>query len=151
MKPKRKASTGIPWPVKQEFPQVTKVRDSATPIKITVRASDEQRGHKLDASSCALARACRRQEKADGVIIRLRKAYIIKGNTAVRYCTTESIRREIVSFDRHGNFAPGVYVLSAVPQTQRLGVRPGRPRGSNNKNGKHSKFAVHRHVTTGVR
>jgi hypothetical protein len=56
-------------------------------------------------------------------------AWIIKGNLAVKYEVPESVAREIVSFDRHHDFRPGEYQLSAVPNSCRMGRKSGAHSG----------------------
>jgi hypothetical protein len=45
---------------------------------------------------------------------------LIKGNTAYRYITPESVVREIISFDRHQDFAPGDYGLRSPSKSNSL-------------------------------
>ena len=104
-----------PRSITRLFPQVKKVVHARQPVLVDVRQQDCDEGKKLQTSECALAKATKRQFKADGVAIRLSDSFIIKGNTAIRFKTPETVKREIVSFDRHKDFAPGSYRLSATP------------------------------------
>ena len=85
--------------------------DADKPVEISVSRKDCKDAKKLNPSECALARAARRELHADGVIIGMQSSYIIKDRIAMRFATPESVRREIVSFDRHQDFAPGDYYL----------------------------------------
>lgn len=107
--------------LRKRSPKVTQVLDATSPIKITVKDADCKDGVGSDFSECALAKATRREFKADACLIGLSYSYVIKGKTAVRYKTPQSVSREIVSFDRHHDFDTGVYHLASVPDTQKLG------------------------------
>ncbi len=49
---------------------------------------------------------------------------LLKGDTATRYKTSAAVGREITTFDRHTDFAPGVnYKLSRVSPGSKLGKR----------------------------
>ncbi len=130
------------------FPRVTKFVDSRKPVEVIVTRADCKAGKKKDATSCAMAKAVKRQFNADGVIIRVGASYIIKGKTAVRFMTPASVGREITSFDRHNDFAEGVYRLSAVPKCRMFGRRDSG--GKTRHPGTKSKMIVHRN-TAGIR
>lgn len=117
--------------IRRLFPKVTLVRDARKHVEVSVNNADCGKGAlKNDPAECAMARAVRRQFKADGAAIGIGSSYIIKGNVATRYTTPPSLSREIVSFDRHSDFAPGVYRLSPVSPSRRLGrQRPGEREG----------------------
>jgi len=108
--------------IRRSFPQVKHVVDSTKQMGVIVQSRDCVEGKKMQASECALARATRRQYHADAAVIGLSFSYIIKGDTAVRFKTPTSVAREIVSFDRHQDFAPGKYALSPVAPTARQGA-----------------------------
>lgn len=107
--------------VQKYFPQVKTVRDSTRSIGVRVTKADTRKSRKGDVAGCALAMACKRELMIDGAIIGLKSSYLITGKVAVRYHTPESVRREITSFDRHGDFDIGEYHLGPVPKTSRLG------------------------------
>lgn len=112
----------LPRAVKRLFPQVESAVDADKPVEVSVSAKDCKEGKKLNPAECALAQATRRELKADGVIIGISSSYVIKGKQAIRFDTPESVRREIVSFDRHQDFAPGDYYLQPKSPTSRLGA-----------------------------
>lgn len=105
----------------RHFPQVKEVIDSRKRVEIRVTNHDCTAGKAKRPTECALAKAIKREYNADGAIIGMTYSYIIKGNKAVRFQTPESVSREIVSFDRHSDFAPGNYALSPVYPSHRLG------------------------------
>jgi hypothetical protein len=93
---------------------------------------------------CALAKACRRMLKVDGASIGVGYSYLVKGAKAIRFATSEAVAREVVSFDRNRDFAPGRYLLSPVSKSARLGGN-GQAHGENG-NGhspKHTKRIIH--------
>jgi hypothetical protein len=111
----------LPRSLKKLYPNVEHAVDASKPIEILVDADDCKKAERLNPTECALARAAKRELKADGVIIGMQSSYIIKGNVAVRFATPESVRREIVSFDRHQDFAPGEYYLTPKSPSMKLG------------------------------
>lgn len=143
-----KNATKLPRAVKRLFPEVTKAVDSVENITVVVSRRDCKEGTKKDPNQCAMARAMKREYKADGAIIGLSYSYLIKGNTATRFKTPDSVQREIISFDRHQDFYPGTYELNKVPPQNRLGVKHEQKRGNGNPI-KDVKKIVHR--TGGVR
>lgn len=134
--------------VQKLYPKVTVVVDAAEPISVTVTRADSDSGHSLEVTECALAIACKREFKLVGAIIGLSFSYLIRGTTAFRFHTPTSVAREITTFDRHHDFAPGTYSLRPVTPVHRLGVRTGRPRGNANPS---AKPRGPYHMTAGVR
>ena len=110
--------------IKRDFPKVRKIVDATETLNITVLPQDAAQGRRKDPEGCALVRACVRQRIADAAIIGIGYSYLIRGDTAVRYKTSAAVAREITSFDRHQDFAPGVaYKLSKVGPSAQLGSR----------------------------
>lgn len=132
--------------VKKFFPDVTKVEDSKKDAMIEVLPQDIKSSTVRNHNACALAVACKRKLKADGIIISVSKAYIIKGTKAVRFDLAESAAREIVAFDRDGRFEPGEYKLSKPPKYHALGRTERGPHLSNGH-----KRKGFRHMTGGIR
>lgn len=117
---KKKDFRTPPRSLTRDFPQVERVIFADKSVKVDVHPRDCKEGKKFQTSECALAKAAKRQFHADGVAIRLTDSFIIKGKTAIRFKTPESVKRELVSFDRHQDFAAGTYQLSRIPQDWRL-------------------------------
>lgn len=148
-KPSKPKSILLPRSVRRLFPDVKFAVDADRSIEVSVEPKDCKEAVSLNPSECALARAARRELKADGVIIGLGASYVIRGDRAVRYETPESVRREIVSFDRHHDFAPGNYVLPPKSPSVRFGVvTRNKPIIRNDKPGdpKTAKRKVHQSV-----
>ncbi len=133
--------------VHQFFPAVTLVRNAKEPVVIEVTKHDNNSAKVKNHQACAMAVACKRAEKADGVIVSVVTAYVIKGNLATRYHLPESVSREVVSFDRNAGFAPGEYVMNAPEPNQRLGSYKGGHKPANGK----GKKLVRKHITSGIR
>ncbi len=109
--------------VRKLFPQVKQVKDATKPVLVTVAKEDSVTGRKKDAANCALAKACVRTKIAEGAIIGLTTTYLIHGTTATRYKNAQTVSREIMSFDRHQDFAAGRnYRLCAIPPATKIGV-----------------------------
>ncbi len=92
--------------VKKYFPKVNRVIDADDRIIVEVTDADSKSKAVRDHNACAMAVACKRKMHADGVIIAVSTAYIVKGKKAIRYKVPESVAREIVSFDRDSYFEP---------------------------------------------
>ena len=134
--------------VQRRFPQVSKIVDSRKPLSIEVTGRDVNSAKRKDHQVCAMAVACKRKFKLDGVIISVKRAYAIKGNRAVRFDIPETVSREIVSFDRGAEFVPGNYRLNAIPKSSRSGrSTPRAPR----PNGGRKRPYAHIHKTEGIR
>ena len=124
------------------FPKVETVVDSNEHVSITVKERDCQGATLSNFCECALARAARRELKADGALIGITYSYVIYGNKAVRFKTPQSVGRELVSFDRNGDFDQGTYALSPISKSQKLGVRRGNT-NSDNPGTKIPRYHVH--------
>ncbi len=143
--PQGKSALGI---VQKYHPGVTRVVDAKRAAVIQVTKANCKSGNKKSASSCAMARAFEREH--DGAIISLSCAYIVDGKKATRYKVPPAVSREIVSFDRHGDFAPGIYKLNAPGKWNKLGKSPTadhRRRHDANKTKRHKP----NHHTAGIR
>lgn len=146
----KRGSDGSLTMIRHYFPKVTRVEDATKPSLVEVTPADARQGTTKNPRICALALACKRTFHADGVIIGLTVSWIIKGDVAIRYHNTDTISREITSFDRRGDFDPGIYGLSPISPAARLG----RERSKNpNRSGKVTGTGAKRfrHFTRGVR
>lgn len=132
--------------VRQFFPKVKEVSDATEALDIEVTNKDSKSAAVRNHESCAMAVACKRKTKADGVIVSIGTAYVIKGEVAYRYRVPASIQREIVSFDREAGFAEGQYKLPPMIPSKRLGEP--QPKGRNGTTGTPHEF---HHVTSGIR
>ncbi len=139
----------IPLRIRRNFPQVTKVRDATESITISVATADSHTGKRKNPEQCALAHACKRQKIADGALIGIGVSWLVKGDTATRYFTSNGVSREITSFDRHHDFASGKdYVLSKVSPSGRL--NKDQHRGGKHLK-QHAQQQLHRHRTADIR
>lgn len=132
--------------VQKFFPKVKTVVDAAHKALIEVSKKDTESKGIKDHNNCAMAVACKRKFKLDGVIISRSMAYLIKGTQARRFKLPESVSREVVSFDRGAGFSPGKYELSAVPPSMQRSNKLGRDRGNTGTKSKRI-----RHMTINVR
>lgn len=146
---KKKRTVSLPRSVKNLFPQVEYATDATKPVYVSVNKKDCDDAQALNPMDCALARATKREKNADGVIIGMSSSYIIRGKEAVRYATPESVRREIVSFDRHHDFATGDYHLRPKSLTAKFGTEKNKNPNKRNKGYDHD--AQHRRVHQSVR
>jgi hypothetical protein len=132
--------------VRKYFPKVERVEDSDTPLQVEVTKADSNSSAVRNKEGCAMAVACKRRMKADGVLVARSVAYIIKGTTATRYQVPMAVQKEIVSFDREAGFAPGTYQLIPENPANRFGEK--RKYGPGKLSGKPVRF---QHRTTGIR
>lgn len=139
--------------VRKYYPNVTRVVDADKPVKIVVQNRDVSKALPQKPDDCAMARAAKRCiAGVDGAIIHSTTAYLIRGNRATRYRVPQSVYREIVSFDRHKDFRPGDYQLSAIAESSKmLGRRKGSDTNENSKQSKRNKPFIVRHHTMGIR
>lgn len=107
--------------VKKIFPDVEKVKDAKRKVEITLRPQDNRYAIPQRADRCAMARACKRELGLDGALVSTAVAYLVKGKQATRYAVPERVSREIVSFDRNHEFAPGTYRLIPPETGQGIG------------------------------
>ena len=134
--------------VNKFFPKVKVVKDATKSLSVEVTKEDSQKGARGDHNSCAMAVACKRKVKADGVIMSVSTAYIVKDKVAVRYRVPESVSREIVAFDRNSYFEPGEYRLNKPCPASMLGARRG---GEDTTPGAGKKRRGFHHYTGGIR
>ena len=141
----RRRNVTLPRSVKRLFPQVIAAYDADKPVEISVNKKDCTDATALDPTECALAKAAKRELHADAVIIGMTSSYIIKDKTAIRFQTPQSVQREIVSFDRHKDFAPGDYYLTPKSKNARLGSGHATKAKNNhgNPNNKTAKRKMH--------
>lgn len=137
--------------VQKRFPKVTKIADAKKSLKIEVTQRDTTSSKIMKHEECAMAQACKRKFKLDGAIISMGRAYLIKGDRATRFNTSNAVSREITAFDRGAEFAPGEYHLDAIPKSDRMGKRAKRSSGDKNPNYSSGNKRAKRHVTQNVR
>jgi|SRR5580704_3115494 hypothetical protein len=133
--------------VRKYFPNVEEIEEGTEPLRVEVTKRDSSSAAVRNHDACAMAVACKRQAKADGVIVSIQTSYVIKGTVATRYKVPNAVQREIVSFDRDAGFAPGEYELVPFEPSGRLGVRQA-PTGPHKVTGKPKQF---QHHTAGIR
>jgi hypothetical protein len=126
------------------------VKDAKKSLVLTITTADVRTGKGKEPRTCAAARALCRQEHVPEAIVHLSRVYVRKGDQWLRYGTPQSMRSEIVAFDRGGTFETGTYTLPALQPSVRLGSPRKSPRildGSKPQSGNRAKM----HITKGVR
>jgi hypothetical protein len=87
--------------------------------QVIVMAKDIRGAVRSDPTACPFAKACIRQvEGVQEVIINKSTAYLVFENKIEMYRVVPSMGSEIVSFDRSGIFAEGIYNLGPAPKKQ---------------------------------
>lgn len=112
------------------------VRNATKKVKIVIAPQDCKFGSSKEPGSCAAARAALRQvPRCSEVRIHLSRSYLRVGNVWFRYITPDSLRGEIVTFDRGGKFDAGEYYFNPMSKSHRKrmgkaqGSKPKHPRG----------------------
>jgi hypothetical protein len=134
-----------------------KVVDATRKVKIFINKHDTVVGDNKNPSSCAAARAVKR-DVTDCLSARVHigRVYVEQKDKWVRYFTPEALRTEIIAFDRGGTFAPGTYELKppspAESTRARKEYRTGRTSSSSSNPRSKLKIAkIKRHNVTGIR
>ncbi len=109
-----------------------KVVDATKDLVLILMQSDVDLASRKKNHSCAVAKACARQEQMEA-LIHLTRVYLRNGKDHwTRYVLPPSLRGELIAFDRGGTFIPDTYVLLAPTKTQKLGKHLGGKRGKHN-------------------
>jgi len=131
------------------------VVDAPKKLTIKVTAGDVQKGKTKDPGSCAAAQALLREKDCTEARVHLGRTYLKMGKKWLRFQTPESLRSEVISFDRGAAFQPGEYTFTPMSPACRFGSRTGsakpgaRDKGSKNRTPK--KPRAKPHVVYGVR
>ena len=131
--------------VQKFFPKVTKVQNSDSYAEIHVTEKDVKASKTKDHKNCALATACKREFKADGVIMSRAIAYLIFKKNAYRFRVPVLASKQIKEFDKTAQFVPGIYELTP-PRSKTIGKSHGGKKESTGKSTKHQ-----RHISTDIR
>lgn len=135
--------------VRKYYPNISSIKDATKSLSIKVTADDCKSSRRKSPDGCPMAQACKRSY--DGAIIAMSTAYLVKGNKAIRFTVPAAVSREIVSFDRHHDFAVGTYKLNKPSKGYRLG-RDGRKRDPVDTRPKRdSRGILKQHRTAGIR
>ena len=91
-----------------------KVVDARRPVKIVITERDARIGGNKNPSGCAAALAAKRDiPECISARVHIGRVYIEQKDKWVRFMTPDSLRSEIIAFDRGGSFQPGEYELKA--------------------------------------
>src|ERR1700742_1850454 len=89
-----------------------RVVDAIKPITIHITQRDTKEGDNKNPSSCAAARAVKRDVvECVSARVHIGRVYVETPKKWIRYNTPDALRTEIIAFDRGGTFAPGQYKL----------------------------------------
>lgn len=111
-----------------------RVVDATKPVTIKITPRDIAAGDNKNPSSCAAAKAAKHSiEECISARVHIGRVYIEQDKKWVRYNTPDSLKQEIIAFDRGGTFAPGEYILRPVSSAETAAVRA-KSRGETNRN-----------------
>jgi len=129
------------------------VVDAKAPILLSISAADIRRGHGRDPDSCAAAVACMRQLDCRAAKVHMGRIYVLNGKKWYRYQTPQSIRSEVIAFDRRDSFKPGVYKLNppAASKVASRGKQNGTKTGQSRHGGQRKYKRAAPHFVEGVR
>jgi hypothetical protein len=116
--------------------QAYPVKNATKPLVLAILPSDIEQATRKDPATCAIACAARRSFGTDEVRIHLSRIYVRVGKEWRRYMTPDSLRSEIIAFDRGGSFSPGEHWLATPPPAKRTGKRQGSDTASSGGRGK---------------
>ena len=125
------------------------VIDSPKRLVITITPKDVSKGDTKNPSTCAAAQACLRQTECSEARVHLGRTYLKMDRKWVRFHTPQSLRAEIIAFDRGAKFQPGEYTLSPMQPSHRA---TGKGQGGKNKSKKKTQAPRAKyHTVSGVR
>jgi hypothetical protein len=130
-----------------------KVADARGSVSLHITPQDIAKGNTKDPGGCAAARCIMREvPECVEARVHLGRTYIKTKDKWLRYQTPESLRSEIIAFDRGGQFEPGVYVLRPMAPANRLGKQQGSKKNQTNpKRERNTRKRRVNHTVTGVR
>ena len=99
------------------------VVDAKASLKLEVTSADCKLATRKNPGCCAVAKACGRELKITGVRVHLSRLYLLAGKTWTRYIVHNSLRSEIIAFDRGGKFQPGIYTFAAPNPSKLIGSK----------------------------
>lgn len=126
------------------------VVDATKRLTIKITESDIEKGNTKDPGKCAAAQALLREKDCSEARVHLGRTYLKIGKKWLRFHTPESLRGEIISFDRGAAFQIGEYTLSPMQPSHKA---TGKAHGSapSTKKPKVTKVRAKPHVVYGVR
>ncbi len=136
-----------------------RVVDASKPVTITITPRDVASGDNKNPSSCAAAKAAKHSiAECISARVHIGRVYIEQDKKWVRYNTPDSLKQEIIAFDRGGTFAPGEYILRPISKNEttegrreRTDARKGDRHDTRSKK-LHIKIAkIKRHEVSGIR
>lgn len=137
--------------VQRFYPAVKTVVDAKDKLNIEVTAATARSADVRKHNKCALAVQCAKTFHLDGAIVSRSRAYLVRGDIAVRYNLPESVTREIVSFDRKAGFEPGLYALMPPTASNALGKIPTVSKRDGSRADQNLKPKLTPHVTKNIR
>lgn len=137
--------------VQERYPGVTKVVDATEDLHFTVSPKDAKDGVPLSHTECPGSLGVQRLPKVTGAIISKRSAYVIRGDTAIRYRVPEHLTREETAKDRGGSFQPGEYKLKKPGKGEQLSTGVNAKTGPHKKKSKAARPSFTPHVTENMR
>lgn len=134
-----------------------KVVDAIKPISIHITKRDTVEGASKNPSSCAAARAAKRDiPECVSARVHIGRVYVETPTKWLRYATPRALRTEIIAFDKGGSFEPGEYQLNAIQPSHRESTSG--TKGMEKKRPNHVKrprkaliARIKRHSVTGIR
>src|SRR2546429_9509040 len=108
---------------KAYWPQVERVVDARRRLLIHVNQTDITLATPKDAANCVMARACKREQEVDAVLVFPTRAYILQDTLATRFNVPESTTREIAILDRGGRVVGGAFHFAPPSPKARMGAQ----------------------------
>ena len=103
------------------------IKNATKPLIITVKPCDVKEANIKEPSQCVMARAILRQEHTEARV-HISRIYVkSKDGYWYRYGVPESLRSEIIAFDRGGAFLPDTFEVMPLRKSHRA---TGKAKGS---------------------
>lgn len=91
------------------------VVNASRKVKLHISPADVRAGRSKNAKGCAAAIAAVREiPNCVAARVHLGRVYLLQNNKWLRFKTPDSLRNEIIAFDRGGRFEPGEYELKPM-------------------------------------
>ena len=142
--------------VRMFYPEVKTVTDGKRSLRVEVTPTNSANALRKRHQSCAFAQACSEVVDIDGIVVARSICFLVKGTRALRYIISTKLSHAIRTFDKGGDFPPGMYQLNRPTKGRKLGELGHSKRdGSKGKHGAHKPrkldFDVRAALASGIR
>jgi hypothetical protein len=98
------------------------VYDADDPLVIEIIPADIRKRYQKHPDKCAVAEACKRELHVSEALAYRSRLYVRHGDHWKRYQMPETLRNEVITFDKGGGFTPGTYRIPTMPPSKLVGA-----------------------------